>query len=231
MAAQLPIDVQLLGPRRDSMEISVKGQVLGWLSTQVTRTDDGFHQTDILSLGEFAHQRTEIDLDQRGIVRRVQFGGMTTGISIRASLEYRRNRVRGVTVASTGGRFTDSTATPDATADSAESRSVSIKADTALPAGTIDDNAILFYLPALAWSDGARFTVPVYFGQQNLIRTVSLVVQGQATVSLRSGPVEAWEVELTGGLSPARYYISQAAPHRLVRMEFPSAGIVFLRIE
>jgi hypothetical protein len=202
--------------------VSVKGRPLGWFTSKVTRVNGALHLSDQLSLGEYAQQRTEIDFDRQGHLVRVQLGGRTTGISIRASLEYRRNRVRGVTVASTAGLLTDS-----ANIDTTEVRSIAVPADTALPAGTIDDNAILFYLPALPWADRARFSLPVFFGQQNLIRNVTMTVLGRATVALRSGPVEAWEVEVGGSLAPVRYYISTASPHRLVQMDFTEAGIVY----
>ena len=220
--AQLPVDATRLQPRADSMVVTVRGRPLGWFTSRVSRNGANLHLSDQLSLGEYAQQRTELDFDRSGRLLQVQLGGITTGISIRASLQYRQGRVKGVTVASTAGLLADSTST-----DTAQVRSISVIADTALPAGTIDDNAILFYLPALPWADGARFSVPVYFGQQDLIRTVTLGVLGRATVALRAGPVEVWEVEVGGSLAPARYYISTARPHRLVRMEFPDAGIVF----
>lgn len=204
------------------MIVSVRGRALGWFTSRVTRTEDALHLSDQLALGEYAQQRTEIDFDRQGRLRRVQLGGRTTGISIRASLEYRRNRVRGVTVASTAGLFADS-----ASVDTAVVHSISVRADTALPAGTIDDNAILFYLPALPWDEHARFSLPVFFGQQNLIRTVTLTVVGRATVALRSGPVEAWAVDVGGSLAPVRYYVSTALPHRLLQMDFTDAGIVY----
>lgn len=222
--AQLPYDPALLVPRQDSMVVSVQRRVLGWYTSRVALVDDGLHVTDRLALGELAQQRTEILLDRAGRLRQVQLGGVTTGIQIRASLEYRRNRVRGVTVASTAGLLSDSTAP----VDTSQLRSISVVADTLLPPGTIDDNALLLYLPALPWADGAHWTFPVFSGQENVIRSVTLAVRGSASVALRSGAVETWEVDVSGGASPVKYYVTQAAPHRLVRMEFTTVGIVYL---
>lgn len=222
--AQLPYDPALLVPRQDSMVVSVQGRVLGWYTSRVARTEDGLQMNDQLSLGELAQQRSEILVDRAGRLRQVQLGGVTTGIQIRASLEYRRNRVRGVTVASTAGLLGDSTAP----VDTSQVRSISVVADTLLPPGTIDDNALLLYLPALPWADGVQWTFPVFSGQVNVIRSMTFAVRGSVSVALRSGTVEAWEVDVTGGASPVKYYISQSAPHRLVRMEFTSVGIVYL---
>ena len=195
---QLPFDPARLQPRQDSMLVSVQGRVLGAYTSRMVLEDDGWHMTDQLALGEFAQQRTEIVLDRSGRLRRVQLGGVTNGIQIRASLEYRRNRVKGVTVASTAGLLADSTAPTD----TSQVRSISVVADTLLPPGTIDDNALLLYLPALPWADGARWTFPVFSGQQNLVRNVTFSVLGSASVSLRSGTVETWEVDVTGTASP-----------------------------
>ena len=222
--AQLPYDPALLQPRQDSMVVSVHGRVLGWYTSRMVQAEDGWHMTDQLSLGELAQQRTEILVDRAGKLRRVQLGGVTTGIQIRASLEYRRNRVRGVTVASTAGLLGDSTDP----VDTSQVRSISVVADTLLPPGTIDDNALLLYLPALPWAEGVHWTFPVFSGQDYVIRRVTFAVRGSASVALRSGAVEVWEVDVTGGASPVKYYISQSSPHRLVRMEFTSVGIVYL---
>jgi hypothetical protein len=222
--AQLPFDPARLQPRQDSMLVSVQGRVLGSYTSRMVLADDGWHMTDRLDLGEFARQQTEITLDRSGRLRRVQLGGVTNGIQIRASLEYRRNRVKGVTVASTAGLLADSTAA----ADTSQVRSISVVADTTLPAGTIDDNALLLYLPALPWADGARWTFPVFSGQQNVVRTVTFTVLGSATVALRSGTTETWEVDVSGTASPAKYYISKSEPHRLIRLDFTTVGLVFL---
>jgi uncharacterized protein DUF3108 len=222
--AQLPFDVALLQGRNDSMVVSVGGRVVGWYTSRLAKVDNGFRLVDQLSLGELAQQRTEIQMEKTGRIRWVQLGGITTGIQIRASLEYRRNRVRGLTIASLGGLLGDSSAAQDST----QSRSIEVPADTILPPGTIDDNALLLYLPALPWAAGARWSFPVFSGQENVIRMVTFTVRGTAAVALRSGTVEAWEVEATGTASPMRYYISLSSPHRLVRLDFTSVGLVYM---
>jgi hypothetical protein len=221
LAAQLPFDPALLVPRNDSMVLTVRGQPVGWFTSRVTRANNGIHATDQLNVGAISQQLTQIDFDLRGRLTRVQLGGTISGISIRASLEYRRNRVRGVTVGSSAGLL------PDSGADSSQVRSIVIPADTVLPPGTIDDNAILFYLPALPWAEGARFSFPVFFGQENKVRVVTLTALRRVVVGLRNGPVEVWEVELTGGLSSVRYFVTESAPHRLVRMYFTEVDLTF----
>ncbi|HET7042978.1 MAG TPA: hypothetical protein VFI13_13250 [Gemmatimonadales bacterium] len=200
--------------------MSVRGVPIGWQTSQVTRSGDGIRVVDHLSIGAFAEQRTEILLGRDGTVHWVQQGGIVQGVPIRTSLEYRRNRVRGVTVVPTslGG--------------------VAIPADTTIPPGTIDDNAITAFLPALPWGPDARWTFPDFVATSDTIRkvlvdsvrTMTLRVTGPATVSLPTGAVSTWQVELGGGPSPVVYFISQDRPHRLVRMELPGAGFEFVLV-
>lgn len=202
------------------MMVRVKGVPLGYRTSQLVRADNGLQVTDHLSLGAFAEYRTEIQLDKEGRIRWVQQGGIVQGVTIRTSLEYRRNRVRGVTVVPTPGG------------------GVTVAADTTIPAGTIDDNAIELYLPALPWTPTAQWTFPDFVTANDTIRhtpvdsvrQMTLTVTGPATVSLPAGPVETWQAELRGGPAPVLYFVTKAAPHRLVRTEIVGAGIEFVLV-
>lgn len=202
------------------MTVRVQGVPLGYQTSRLVRTDNGLEVTDHLSLGAFAEQRTQILLDKAGRIRWVQQGGIVQGVTIRTSLEYRRNRVRGVTVVPTpaGG--------------------VTVAADTTIPNGTIDDNAIPLFLPALPWAPAVQWSFPGFVTTNDTIRKVpvdsvramTLTVTGSATVSLPGGPVETWQAELRGGPAPVLYFVTKAPPHRLVRMEVVGAGLEFLLV-
>lgn len=212
LAAQLPIDPARIDGRRDSMIVRAGSATIGWQTYQMVRTPDGFRFVDDVSLGGFGYQRTEVLLARDGRIRWIQQGGVTMDVPIRASLEYRRNRVRGVTVvASRGGPIT-------------------VESDTLLPAGTIDDNSIALYLPTLPWAEGARWTFPVFIGGENMVREMTLQVIGAATVALPSGPVETWQAELTGGNAQMRFYITKATPHRVARYELVGSNLEFILV-
>jgi hypothetical protein len=186
--------------------------VIGWQTLQMVRTSDGFRFVDNVNLGGFGYQRTEVLLGADGRIRWVQQGGVTNAVPIRASLEYRRNRVRGVTVVASG------------------EGPISVEADTTLPSGTIDDNALALYLPALPWADGARWTFPVFVGGELSVRQMTLAVVGTATVALASGSVETWQAELTGGVALIRFYITREAPHRVARYELVGTNLDFILV-
>ena len=210
--AQLPVDATLLQARHDSLVVRVQGKVLGWQTSQLTRSSGTLRVVDQFDLGEFGQQRTEIQLTKEGRLRWVQQGGILQGVPIRASLEYRRDRVRGVTVVPS------------------PQGPVSLEADTTLPPGTIDDNSITLFLPALPWAEGARWSFPVFVGGENAIRTMTLTVVGTASVTLPIGPTDTWEAELDGGRAPVRFYVTRSAPHRLARIEVVGTGLEFVLV-
>lgn len=197
------------------MVLMASGRVVGSKVMQVVRTGEGFRVVEQLSVLQSTEQRTEILVSREGRVRWVQQGGVIQGVPVRTSLEYRRDRVRGVTVVT-------STEGP-----------VSIQADTALPRGTIDDNAITLFLPTLPYAVGSRWTFPVFDGESYSITSNTLEVIGTATVALTSGPVETWEVVHRGGAgaTEVRYFVMRAAPHRLVRIFFPDLGQEWRAVE
>ena len=188
------------------MVVRVRGQELGWQTSQLVKTGDGFRVVEQFSLGEFVQQRTEILLARDGTIRWVQRGGTVNGVAVRTSLEYRRGRVRGVSVAPVAGA------------------PLTLETNMAIPAGTIDENAIALYLPTLPWAEGARFSFNVFSGDENAIRPMTLTVLGTATVTLPSTSVEAWEVQLDGGPATVRYYVTRAEPHRVARMDLLETG-------
>ena len=203
---QLPIDAAALLGRHDSMVVLVRGQPFGWQTSQLIRTADGFRVVEQFSLGEFVQQRTEILLGKDGTIRWVQRGGTVNGVTVHTSLEYRRGRVRGVSVAPVAGA------------------PMTLETDKALPAGTIDENAIALYLPTLPWALGAKFSFNVFSGDENAVRPMTLTVLGTATVTLASGSVEAWEIQLDGGPATVRYYMTRSEPHRMARMDLLETG-------
>jgi hypothetical protein len=185
---------------------------IGWQTQQTVRTADGFRFVEHVDLGGFGYQRTEVLLGADGRIRWIQQGGVTNAVPIRASLEYRRNRVRGVTVVASA------------------TGPIPVEVDTTLAPGTIDDNAITLYLPTLPWADGARWTFPVFLGGERRVREMTLTVVGAATVTLPSGPVETWQAELTGGNAQMRFYITKAAPHRVARYELVGTNLEFILV-
>ena len=211
--AQLPIDPKLLIARRDSMVVRTKGVTVGWRTIQVEKVDGGFLAYDNLQILESNLLRTEISLNERGRLRYVRQGGTLAGVPVRTSLTYSGNRVRGVAVV----------------ADTSGPRTV--ESDMVIPPGTVDDISLSLFLPALPWAEGAVWHFPDYVADAAQLQSLTLTVVGTATITLRSGPVDAWQGILTGGATQTVVYVSQARPHRLLRIDFPEVDLEFLLVD
>lgn len=206
-------DASALAPHTDSFTVLVRGTPLGYRRVEFARVPGGWSYVDETQIGAFVLQRTEISLDKSGVVRQVLQGGQVQGIDIRTSLQYQRGRARGITVAPSGGK------------------GVTFAVDTAVPPGTIDDNAIPLYLPALAWGTDTLWTFTSFVSGENALHSLRLHVTGGATVSVPAGEFEAWIVELDGGPAPVRFAVTKSPPHRVVREELVGTPIEFVLVK
>jgi hypothetical protein len=218
-AAALPAQVPGLLPvsgrltaHVDSFSVLVRGATLGYRRIELSATATGWWYVDETQIGAFVLQRTEITLGRDGVVRQVLQGGQVQGIDIRTSLEYRRGRVSGVTVTPVGGR------------------AATLAVDTAVAAGTVDDNAIPLYLPALRWGTDTLWRFNAFVSGENAIRAMELRVVGGATVDVPAGQFDTWQADLTGGSAPVRFFVTKSPPHRVVREELVGTPIEFVLV-
>ena len=205
-------DGAALLPHRDSFEVLVRATSLGFRTVELDRVRSGWRYVDVTQIGAFVLQRTELDLDQTGAVRQVMQGGQVQGIDIRTSLEYRRGRAVGVAVVPSGGK------------------AVTVPVNAVVPAGTIDDNAIPLYLPALDWGTDTAWSFPAFVSGENALHTMRLHITDTATVEVPAGRFPAWVAELDGGPTAVRFFISRAPPHRIVREELVGTPIEFVLV-
>ena len=211
-ADPLPIDVRRLAAGRDSFAILVQGAQLGFSAFGVEVVGNGRRLTEHSSIAGLVEQTTTIEIGPDGAVRSVRQAGKNQGEPTSIELEYAGGRVRGTatTVGADGPK--------------------TVQIDTTVAAGTLDDNAVQGLLPALPWAPGARWTFPVFSGGQNESKLTTLAVAATETVTLPSGPVEAYRVEWTDGWQPATFWITTAEPHRVVRLAVANAPVEIVRV-
>jgi hypothetical protein len=148
-------------------------------------------------------------LDSAGDLRSVNQAGQMAGNATSIS----------ITVAN--GRATGKAVTPQPPAGAL----ATVDVDVALPPGTLDDNTLTALSPALAWAAGASFSLNVLSAGSGAVKTVTLTVTGTEQVTLPSGAVEAFRVEMTGGDAPVTLFVSTAAPHHVVKVAPAGAPI------
>ncbi|HEU4763904.1 MAG TPA: hypothetical protein VFS28_04580 [Gemmatimonadales bacterium] len=201
-----------LAPARDSFDVLVQGRSIGFSRREVRAVPGGFLYVEETQIGEFVRQRTEIALGHDGLVRQVQQGGVVQGVSIRASLAYRGGRVRGVTVAPSGGA------------------AVTFTVDTAVAPDVVDDNAIPLYLPTLGWGTDTLWRFTAFVSGENAFRPMTLAVIGADTLTVPAGRFDVWLAELRGGQVPVRFFVNKTPPHRVVREEIIGTPLTFVLV-
>ena len=209
-ATRLPVDLARLVPRRDSLVVLLQGKPFGYQRAVLERGTTGFTYTEDTRLGPVMEQTTVLSLDTAGAMLGVRQSGRTQGQPTRIEVSYAGNRAKG-----------------SATVMGPEGAMKTIAIDTAIAAGTLDDNAIQAVLPALPYAADARWSFPVFTSGQGSSARMTLAVGGRESVTVPAGTFDAWRLELTGGPAPVTFYVTAAAPHRLVRATIAGAPIEF----
>jgi hypothetical protein len=210
-ATPLEIDPAGLGPGRDSLVILLQGKPAGFQVAALERSPTGFRFTERTVITGMISQETEVMLDGGGQVSSVRHQGQMPQGPMRISLDYAAGRVRGTVQPPTA--------------------SAPFAVDTALPAGTIDDNALQPLFRAVRWREGASWTIPVYLSGQRKLETRTLAVRGVEPVRVHGSAIAAFRAELALEGRTVTFYISQAAPHRVLRIVPADAPIEFLATE
>ena len=209
-SASLPIDLGRLVARRDSLVIMLQGKPFGFQRAVLERGAAGITYTEETRIGPVMDQVTVLSLDTTGAMLGIRQTGKAQGQPTKIDVSYAGNRARGsATVVGPDGAL----------------RTIAI--DTALAAGTLDDNAIQALLPALSYAAGARWTFPVFASGQGSTTEMTLSAAGRESVTVPAGTFEAWRMELTGGPAPVTFFVTTARPHRLVRTTIGGAPIEF----
>ena len=93
-----------------------------------------------------------------------------------------------------------------------------IQVDTAVAAGTIDENMDLGAVLAAPLEQGAEFSVPV-FSPTSGVTQLTARVTGQETVTVPAGEYEAWVVEVTRRRQPITLHVTRETPRMMLRQQ------------
>jgi hypothetical protein len=90
--------------------------------------------------------------------------------------------------------------------------------DKQVPMNVIDDNMIQAVLPLLPWSESSSWTVPVFSGGMNSLSNQTLEFTDEIPVTVPGGKFDAYRVELRSDNGVIAFYISKAAPHKVLKI-------------
>ncbi len=210
-AGALDLDMSKLVPRRDSFTIMVQGNPFGFQTNALEKSDDGWRYTANAQLATLLQETSELRFTDKIEMKSLAESGKFQGQDTKTELTYADGRVKGSAM----------TPTP---AGTVETKSV----DAEVPAGVLDDNALQAVLPALKWGPNAKWTLPVFSGGEATLRQLTLSVAGTESVTVPAGTFETYRVEVTGGQAPRTFYVTTAAPHRLVKVSTAGVPIEFV---
>ncbi|HEU4628493.1 MAG TPA: insulinase family protein [Gemmatimonadaceae bacterium] len=213
-ASSVTLDPRRLAVGSDSFVVMLQGKPFGYQTSVTARAPDGgYTVTETTVLGPVGTQHTTLTFTDRLAMRRVEQSGTMQGQAMKTDVAY------------ANGKATGTAATPQP--PTGQVQTVAVSAD--VPAGAIDDNAVVALLPTLPWTADAKLTLPVFAAGSNALQMQTFAVTGTEPVTVPLGTFPAYRVEVTGGQAPVTYWIEQAAPHRVLKIAPAGAPITVER--
>jgi hypothetical protein len=198
-----------LAARRDSFEVMVNGQAMGYSSVTLTRE------------GENARVVTELTLPTINVreTRNMVFNATTL---MPVSHEYRqtsRNSAATTRVTVANGRATG-------TAEQPRSGTViTSPVDVVIPPGAVDDELLGVLIPTLDLAEGFRTSFPTFYASGS-IQSNALTVEGKETIVVPAGAFEVYRVALElPSKEVVTMYVTTAPPRRTILIRGANAVI------
>jgi hypothetical protein len=212
-ASPLALPWEQLVARADSFQVRLQGNPFGFVSTRLERTAEGWRYTDQTVLGPVINQKTVVTFSATGAMQAVTQEGTAQGQPLATTLAYASGKVTGK--ATTPG--------PQGAKESA------VNAD--VPAGALDDNVVQALLPLMPLAPGAKLPVTVFQGGKGTATTWTVRVEGEESVTVPAGTFAAYKVALDGAEQPLAFYVSTAAPRRLLKIAFVGAPVEIVLVK
>jgi hypothetical protein len=158
------------------------------------------------------NQTTTLVFDSAGNMRRLDQTGKIRGQDTRIVLGYSAGRVKGeARIVAPDGPHT-------------------LVVDTAVSPAIMDDNALQALLPTLPLALNTRWTFPVFASGENRVRPMTLTVTDVEQVRVPAGSFETFRADLEGGPQVVSFYLTTAAPHRVVKVTLTGSPVEFLAV-
>jgi hypothetical protein len=194
------LDPSRLRVGTDSFTILVQGVPRGWERLGAAREGGEWVLSDAVAIAPVVQQESRIRFDAALGERSLRQDGRMGGAPMRIALDFADGAVRGTAL--TPSR-------PGGPVDIA----------LAVPAGTVDDNAVLPLLAVVRWRADLDVAFPVLLSGKGTVITQRLRVLGPDTTTVPAGRFDTWRAELTGGEARVVVHVERAAPHHILRVQ------------
>jgi len=206
------LDRAQLVTRSDSFQIVIQGRPLGVMTAHLEAGADSVVYTEQTQIGGGAvQQNTTVRFDPGDwSVTQVDQTGSQGGQTVETHLAYAGGRVKGRSV----------TPQPSGTPKTTD-------IDTALVAGTYDDNALSTIVTALPLAAGQTFNVNVFESGQNRSTVMQIKVSDGGAVTVPAGTFQTFRLDIAGGQVPIVMAVAKDTPRRIVKIELVGAPFLF----
>ncbi len=199
------LDAAQFAVHTDSSRVLIQGSPMGFTVSELRRPPDSLVYAERSRLGDgaFQQQTTLVLEPATGLVRQVDQVTTQQGQKTETHLTYAGGRVKGTSAAPQ----------PDGSVKRFE-------IDTALPAGTVDENAVPFVVPALPLAPGKTFAMTFFTPSENAVKVLTFKVGAPEAVTVPAGTFQGFRIDVTGSRVPFTMYVGTDAPRRLLKTEF-----------
>lgn len=209
----LDLDRARMAATSDSFAVLVQGNNFGYQVSSLERENGGWIYKERSQLATVIQQQTTVrmtgDLAMRDVVQTGRFQGADMRLNV---------------------TYANGTATGEGMTPGAQGMAPVKYENVAIPAGTVDDNAIQGLLPYFKWAAGAKIEVSVHLSGKGVVQTYTYQVIGEESITIPMGTVEVYKVSFTGGEQPGTFWIEKAAAHRVMKFGPASQPIEFARV-
>jgi len=199
------LDPAQFAAHTDSSRVVIQGSPMGFTVSEIRRSPDSlvYAERSSLANGAFQQQTTLVLEPATGVVRQVDQVTAQQGQKVETHLTYAAGRVKGTSAAQQ--------------ADGSVKR---FDIDTALPPGTVDENAVPFVVPALPLAPGKTFALTFFTPSENAVKVLTFKVGGPETVTVPAGTFQGFRIDVTGSRVPFTMYVGTDALRRVLKTEF-----------
>lgn len=209
----LPVDLTKLAEKADSFAVVVQGNPMGFQTSVLKKSATGFSYRTAMALGPIMQMTAETNFGSDLTPQSTKSDGKMQGQPVGVSIAYANGRVKGsgVTPGPTGMK--------------------TVTVDTTVAVGVLDDNMISALVPGLRWAPNAKFSVSAFDASEGATKQITMSVAGTESVTVPAGTFPVYRVELSGLSQNLTYFVTTAAPFRIVKMAIVGTPVEFVLVK
>lgn len=186
------------------------------------------------AMGESTNTITRETVEGREIIKSEENLSSTMGFSVEQTLTFDAATFQGIEVISgqsMGGRSMSVELSFDGNVvkgSVAKMDGTTSEVDTEVPEGTLLPGMDSYAIWLADFENNTEIKVPAFNASSGTLYSLSLNVVGKSTITVPAGDFEVYELEVTGSEATMKIFARVAAPHIVIRQDFPGQPVSLL---